>query len=168
MSQTTEQPEPWTLERLDARLAECGIQLPEVAAPVASYRPWRVAGDMVFVSGQIPIRGGEILQTGRVPDQVDTDRATECARVCCLNGLAAIRDAMRETGRSLSHMVRIGCFVASEPGFGGQPQIANGASDLLAEVLGDSGRHARAAVGSVGLPLNVPVEIEFAACLSAR
>lgn len=143
-----------------ARLQALGITLPDAPAPVAAYVPARRVGNLLFVSGQIPILDGGLMAKGRVPDQVSPERATECARQCALNGLAVARTAVGSLD-AIKSVVRVGCFVASEPGFGGQPAIANGASELLVDVFGDAGRHARAAVGSVALPLNVPVEIEF-------
>lgn len=144
----------------EARLLGLGIELPPVAAPVAAYVPTRRSGNLLFVSGQIPIAGGKLLATGRVPDQVSEEQARACARQCALNGLAAARAAVGSLDK-IAQVVRVGCFVASEPGFGGQPGIANVASELMQAVFGEAGKHARAAVGSVALPLNVPVEIEF-------
>lgn len=144
----------------EARLTQLGIVLPDAPAPVAAYVPARQVGQLLFVSGQIPLRDGQLMATGRVPDQVDEQTAVACARQCALNGLAVAKATLG----SLDHIagvVRVGCFVASEPGYGNQPVIANAASELLVEIFGDSGKHARAAVGSVSLPLNVPVEIEF-------
>lgn len=142
------------------RINELGLTLPEAPAPVAAYVPAKLVGNLLYVSGQIPIADGSLMAKGRVPDQVSEDQARACARQCALNGLAVARAALGSLDRVKS-VVRVGCFVASEPGFGGQPKIANEASELLVSIFGDAGRHARAAVGSVALPLNVPVEIEF-------
>lgn len=144
----------------EKRLAEMGLALPEVAAPVASYVPAVRSGNLLFVSGQIPIRDGKLIAQGRVPREVSIEKAVECARQCALNGLAACKAELGDLGR-VRRVVRVGCFVASEPGFHEQPRVANGASELLAGVFGEDGRHARAAVGSVDLPLGVPVEVEF-------
>ncbi|MCC7388209.1 MAG: RidA family protein [Phycisphaerales bacterium] len=144
----------------EQRLLGLGIELPPAPAPVAAYIPARRAGDLLFVSGQIPVAAGKVLATGRVPDQVTEEQARACARQCALNALAVARAALGSLDK-IAQVVRLGCFVASEPGFGGQPKIANEASELMVAVFGDAGRHARAAVGSVALPLNVPVEIEF-------
>lgn len=144
----------------ESRLARLGLELPPVPKPVAAYIPARRSGNLLFVSGQIPVAAGKLLATGRVPDQVSEDQARACARQCALNALAVAKDALGALDR-IAQVVRLGCFVASEPGFGGQPKIANEASELMLAVFGDAGRHARAAVGSVSLPLNVPVEIEF-------
>ncbi|MDQ7014058.1 MAG: RidA family protein [Planctomycetota bacterium] len=144
----------------ESRVKELGIKLPAPPTPVAAYVPARHVGGLLFVSGQIPIADGTLLATGRVPDQVGEELARACARQCALNGLAVVKAALGSLDRVKS-VVRVGCFVASEPGFGGQPGIANAASELLVEVFGDVGRHARAAIGAASLPLNVPVEIEF-------
>lgn len=144
----------------EVKLRELGIELPSPPAPVAAYVPAKRAGNLLYVSGQIPFRDGALLATGRAPDEVSPERARECARQCGLNALAVARAALGSLDR-VSQVVRLGCFVASAPGFGGQPAIANGASELMVEVFGERGRHARAAVGSVNLPLNVPVEVEF-------
>ncbi|MFG0241579.1 MAG: RidA family protein [Phycisphaerales bacterium JB054] len=144
----------------ESRIQELGISLPDAPSPVAAYVPSKQVGNLLYVSGQIPIAGGSLMANGRVPDQVSEDDARACARQCALNGLAVARAALGSLDRIRS-VVRVGCFVASEPGFGGQPKIANEASELLVSIFGDAGRHARAAVGSVALPLNVPVEIEF-------
>lgn len=143
-----------------SRMAELGLDLPEAPSPVASYVPAVRVGSLLFVSGQIPIRDGTLLATGTVPNEVSIEEAQGLARQCVLNALAVLKAEVGSIDR-LKRVVRVGCFVASEPGFGGQPKVANGASDLLVEIFGEAGRHARAAVGAVGLPLNVPVEIEF-------
>jgi enamine deaminase RidA (YjgF/YER057c/UK114 family) len=146
----------------DTRLEQLGITLPDAAAPVANYLPCQAvhSGVLIYISGQIPLRDGALLASGRAPDEVDVETATECARQCVLNGLATLR---RELGTlaGVRSVVRVGGFVASAPGFGDQPKIINGASDLLVDVFGESGKHARAAVGVAALPLNAPVEIEF-------
>lgn len=144
----------------EQRLLGLGLELPPAPAPVAAYVPARRSGHLLFVSGQIPVAAGKVMATGRVPDQVSEEQARACARQCALNGLAVAKAALGSLDK-VAQVVRVGCFVASEPGFGGQPKIANEASELLVAVFGDAGKHARAAVGSVALPLNVPVEIEF-------
>ncbi len=145
------------------RLKELGISLPTPAAPVAAYIPSRLAGSLLYISGQIPVRDGKVMYTGPVgegPGLVTLDHARDCARQCALNGLAAARAALVTLNR-VRQVVRVGCFVACEQGFGDQPKVANAASELLVQVFGDAGKHARAAVGTNALPLNVPVEIEF-------
>ncbi len=146
------------------RLQQMGLSLPPVAKPVASYIPAVLVpggvGNLVFVSGQIPMRDGALIATGTVPGAVSLEKARDCARQCVLNGLAALNAEIGSLGR-LRRVVRLGVFVACEPGFTDQPKVANGASDLLVELLGEAGRHARAAVGAPSLPLGAPVEVEF-------
>ncbi|HUR51079.1 MAG TPA: RidA family protein [Mycobacteriales bacterium] len=142
-----------------ARLEELGIVLPAVAAPVAAYVPAVRSGDLVFTSGQLPTVAGELLARGLVGSAVDADQAKELARTCALNGLAAV-DALVGLD-SVVRVVKVVGFVASAPGFTGQPGVVNGASELLGEVFGDAGRHARSAVGVAVLPLDAPVEVEL-------
>jgi enamine deaminase RidA (YjgF/YER057c/UK114 family) len=144
----------------EAALHRLGIALPAPAKPVAAYIPTRLAGNLLYVSGQIPIRDGKLLATGQVGSVVSMDQARECAVQCTLNALAAAKAALGSLDR-IAQVVRVGCFVACEAGFGDQPKVANAASELLVEVFGENGRHARAAVGTNALPLNVPVEIEY-------
>ncbi len=143
-----------------ARLAELGLSLPEPAKPVASYLPTVRTGSLVFVSGQLPMSEGKLLATGNVPGDVPLEDAQRCARQCLLNALAALTAEIGSIDR-VRRVVRLGCFVSCEAGFTDQPKVANGASDLLFEIFDEAGRHARAAVGSVALPLGAPVEIEF-------
>lgn len=149
--------------KTEQRLLELGISLPTPAAPVAAYIPTRRTGNLLYVSGQIPIRDGQLLATGAVGREVTMETARACARQCALNGLAAARAALGGEGGldRITQVVRVGAFVACEAGFGDQPKVANAASELLVEVLGEKGKHARAAVGTNALPLNVPVEVEF-------
>ncbi|MEQ8770605.1 MAG: RidA family protein [Phycisphaerales bacterium] len=144
----------------NARLADLGLTLPEAPKPVASYIPARRTGSLVVVSGQIPMVGGELMARGRVPGEVDLETAVRCARQCLLNGLAVLAAEAGSLDR-LERVVRLGCFVACDGSFTEHPKVANGASDLLLEIFGDRGRHARAAVGCPSLPLGAPVEIEF-------
>ena len=142
------------------RLGELGIVLPEAPKPVAAYVPAKRTGNLLFTAGQIPMEGGRLIAQGRVPDQVDVETAQRCARQCVLNGLAVARAAIGSLN-DIAQVVRVGVFVASAPGFHEQPRVANGASELLVEIFGEAGQHARAAVGSVDLPLGAPVEVEF-------
>ena len=144
----------------ETRLAELVITLPAAPAPVAAYIPARRTGNLLFISGQIPVSGGALLAQGIIPTQVSVEKARECARQCVLNALA-IAKANLGSLSAIRQVVRLGVFVCCEPGFHGQPQVANGASELFQEIFGESGRHARAAVGSIDLPLGAPVEIEF-------
>ncbi|MEU4408261.1 RidA family protein [Streptosporangium sp. NPDC023963] len=146
----------------EERLAELGLTLPEVVPPLAAYVPAVRSGDHIYTSGQLPVVDGKLVATGKVGAEVGVEDAYELARACALNALAAVAS---EAG-GLSNIVRIVKvvgFVASAPGFTGQPQVVNGASDLLAAVLGDAGRHARSAVGVAVLPLDAPVEVEVIA-----
>jgi enamine deaminase RidA (YjgF/YER057c/UK114 family) len=144
------------------RLRELGIELPPVPAPVASYVPVVVAGAFVYVSGQIAASEGTPLAIGKVGNQVDVSEAAEAARRCALQALAALRAELGTLDR-VRRIVKVTAFVASAPGFTEQPKVANGASDLLTEVFGEAGRHARAAVGVAELPLGAPVEVELIA-----
>jgi len=146
--------------RVESRLRELGIELPPAPGAVASYVPVRVVGGMAFVSGQIPLVGGKPAAMGIVPTEVTPEAAKELARVCAINALAALKAAIGSLDR-VRGVVRLGGFVASTPTFTGHPGVINGASDLILEVFGEAGRHARAAVGASSLPLGVPVEVEF-------
>jgi enamine deaminase RidA (YjgF/YER057c/UK114 family) len=146
-------------------LANLGIQLPAPAQPVASYIPVRISGEHAFVSGQIPIEEGKVLSSGKLGEDVSIEQGHEAARRCALQALAALR---QELG-SLDHVkgiVRVDVFVASAPGFGDQAKVANGASDLLVEIFGDGGKHARAAIGVAELPLGASVEVALIARVS--
>lgn len=146
------------------RLKELGIELPEVAAPVAAYVPAVKAGDLVYTSGQLPFIKGELAVTGLVgtaEGNVSPEQGYEQARIATLNALAAV-DALVGID-NIKRIVKVNGFVASVSGFGGQPGVINGASDLLGEIFGDAGVHARAAVGVAELPLNSPVEVEIIA-----
>ena len=141
-----------------ARLAELGLELPPVSAPLAAYVPAVRSGNHVYVSGQLPLVDGKLLATGKVGADVDPEQATDLARRCALNALAAI-DALVGLGQVV-RVVKLVGFVASAEGFTGQPGVVNGASDLFGEVFGAAGRHARSAVGVAELPLGAPVEVE--------
>lgn len=145
---------------IETQLQTLGLVLPTPAKPVASYVPTVRTGALVFVSGQLPFANGLLVAQGAVPRDLDPEAAKDCARQCVLNGLAALQAEIGDLAK-LRRVVRIGVFVQSIDGFTGQPQIANGASDLLVQLLGDSGKHARTSVSVNALPLNAPVEIEF-------
>ncbi|MDQ6933763.1 MAG: RidA family protein [Actinomycetota bacterium] len=144
----------------EQRLAELGLAVPEVAAPVAAYVPAVRSGSHIFTSGQLPMREGKLIQTGKVGGEVTSDEAVECARQCALNALAAVRAEVGELSQ-VRRIVKVVVFVASTPDFTGQPQVANGVSELLGQMFGDAGRHARSAVGVPVLPLDAPVEVEL-------
>jgi enamine deaminase RidA (YjgF/YER057c/UK114 family) len=144
------------------RLAALGLTLPPVTAPVAAYVPAVRTGAYVYVSGQLPMTEGKLPATGKVGDAVSARDAAGMARTCALNALAAAAAAVGGLD-GIRRIVKMTGFVASAPGFSGQPQVINGASELLIEVFGEDGRHARSAVGVAELPLNAPVEVELIA-----
>ncbi|MDN5594199.1 MAG: RidA family protein [Brevibacterium aurantiacum] len=144
----------------EARLEERGLAIPEVAAPVAAYIPAVRTGQYIYTSGQLPVQGGQPIHTGKVGAEVTLEQAQAAARQCTLNALAAIR-AITGGLSAIKRIVKVTGFVASAPDFTAQPQVINGASELLGEVFGDAGIHARSAVGVAVLPLDVPVEIEM-------
>jgi enamine deaminase RidA (YjgF/YER057c/UK114 family) len=143
-----------------ARLAALGLTLPPVPAPVAAYIPAVRVGELIYSSGQVPIQNGELLATGKVGAEVSVEDAVRCARTAALNGLAAVAEVAGGLD-AVEQVIKVMVFVASAPDFTGQPQVGNGASQLLMEIFGDSGRHARSAVGVASLPLDAPVEIEL-------
>ncbi|RPF27166.1 MULTISPECIES: RidA family protein [Georgenia] len=142
------------------RLAALGLTLPPVAAPVAAYVPAVRYGDLVQTSGQLPLVGGAVTVTGKVGAGVSPEEATAAARTCALNALAAVADLVGDLDEVV-RVVKVTGFVASDPSFTGQPGVVNGASELLGEVFGDAGRHARSAVGVPVLPLDAAVEVEL-------
>jgi enamine deaminase RidA (YjgF/YER057c/UK114 family) len=144
------------------RLAAAGLTLPPVAAPVAAYVPAVRTGDYVYTSGQLPLADGKLQGTGKVGDGVAPEEAAAFARTAALNALAAAASVAGGVD-AIKRIVKVTCFVASAPSFTGQAQVANGASELLIEVLGDAGKHARSAVGMAVLPLDSPVEVELIA-----
>src|SRR5687768_6941234 len=143
----------------EERLAELGLSLPEVVTPVAAYIPAVRTGNLVYTSGQLPMVDGAMSATGKVGAEVDPDSAKALARICALNALAAVASVTGDLS-AVRRVVKVVGFVASAPGFTGQPGVINGASELLGEVFGDAGRHARSAVGVAVLPLDAPVEVE--------
>ncbi|MGH3361559.1 MAG: RidA family protein [Nocardioides sp.] len=144
----------------EERLAALGLSVPEVAKPVAVYVPAVRSGDHVFTSGQLPMRSGELMLTGKVGGDVSPEEAVECARQCALNAIAAVKAEVGDLSR-VKRIVKVVAFVASTPDFTGQPLVANGASELFGEVFGEAGVHARSAVGVPVLPLDSPVEVEL-------
>ncbi len=142
-----------------ARLAELGVTLPSVVAPLAAYVPAARTGNLVYTSGQLPLVSGELTHSGKVGAGVSPEDAKSAARTCALNGLAAI-DALVGLN-AVTRVVKVVGFVASAPGFTGQPGVVNGASEFLGQVFGEAGAHARSAVGVAELPLDAPVEVEL-------
>ncbi|MEW2412594.1 RidA family protein [Streptomyces sp. NPDC046866] len=145
---------------VEAKLAELGLTLPEVAAPLAAYQPAVRSGAYVFTAGQLPMVKGSLPVTGKVGAEVSAEQAKELAATCALNALAAVKSVVGDLDR-IARIVKVVGFVASAPDFTGQPGVLNGASELLGEVLGDKGVHARSAVGVAVLPLDAPVEVEL-------
>ena len=143
----------------EERLARLGLAVPEVAKPVAAYVPALRSGQHVYTSGQLPMRSGELLATGKVGAEVTPEEAYACAQQCALNAIAAINAELGDLSL-VKRIVKVVVFVASSPHFTGQPQVANGASELFGEVFADAGVHARSAVGVAVLPLDAPVEVE--------
>ena len=141
------------------RLVELGIELPAVVAPLAAYVPAVRTGNLVYTSGQLPMVDGKLPQAGKVGAEVTAEEAKGLARTCALNALAAVHSLVGVD--SVVRVVKVVGFVASAPGFNGQPGVVNGASELLGDVFGDAGVHARSAVGVSELPLNAPVEVEL-------
>jgi enamine deaminase RidA (YjgF/YER057c/UK114 family) len=144
----------------EERLADLGLEIPEVAKPVAAYVPAVRSGSYVYTSGQLPMLEGQLMMTGKVGGEVTAEEAANCARQCALNAMAAVKAEVGELSR-VTRVVKVVAFVASTPHFTGQPGVANGASELLGTVFGDAGQHARSAVGVPVLPLDAPVEVEI-------
>ncbi|GAA2998791.1 RidA family protein [Streptosporangium longisporum] len=144
------------------RLTELGLTLPEVTSPLGAYVPATRSGDHVYTSGQLPTVNGELKATGKVGAEVEAEAAYDLARICAINALAAIASAAGGLS-NIVRIVKVTAFVASTPDFTGQPKVANGASELFAEVFGEAGRHVRSAVGVTVLPLDAPVELEVVA-----
>jgi enamine deaminase RidA (YjgF/YER057c/UK114 family) len=147
------------VSRVEDKLAELGLTLPEVAKPLAAYVPAARHGDLVWTSGQLPFVDGALPATGKVGAEVGPDAAADLARICALNAIAAIKAEIGDLD-AIQRVVKVVGFVASAPSFTGQPAVVNGASNLLGEVFGDAGRHARSAVGVAVLPMDAPVEVE--------
>ena len=146
---------------IHAKLAALGLTLPTAPKPVAAYVPAVRTGNLIFVAGQLPLSNGQLLATGPVPSAVTPEAANAAARQCVLNGLAIVGDQLGGDWSKFVRVVRLGVFVASDNTFTQQPKIANGASELLGQIFGDAGQHARAAVGVNVLPLGATVEVEM-------
>jgi enamine deaminase RidA (YjgF/YER057c/UK114 family) len=148
------------MSRVEQRLAELGLELPAVAMPAGAYVPAVISNNLVFTAGQIPLVDGKLMATGKVGAEIDPAYAKEIAQRCALNGLAAIKSVLGDLDR-ITSVVKLVGFVASTPEFTGQPGVINGASELIGEVFGELGLHARSAVGVAVLPLDAPVEVEL-------
>jgi enamine deaminase RidA (YjgF/YER057c/UK114 family) len=145
--------------KIEGRLAEMNIKLPEPPAPVASYVPYVVSGNLVFISGQVTMADGGLRYVGTVGKELSLEDGKAAARLCAINVLAQLRAAAGDLDR-VKRCVKLGVFVNAIPGYAQHPEVANGASDLIVEVFGDAGRHSRAAVGAGSLPRNVAVEVD--------
>lgn len=145
---------------LDEKLAELGITLPQAAAPLGSYVPVKVMGNFGFVSGMLPTVDGRVKQTGQVGETITTEEAYGLARICAINALGALKNAIGTLDR-VKGIAMVQGFVQAAPEYTDVPKVVNGASDLLVALFGDSGRHARFAVGVASLPMNAPVEVAF-------
>ena len=152
--------------KVEERLSELGIQIPDVPTPLGSYKPASVSGSLIFVSGQLPLSGGRLLFEGKVGSDVSVEEGMQAARVSSVNALAVMSKELGGLGR-VKKIVKVTGYVASAPGFHNQANVINGASDLLYQVFGEAGRHARAAVGVAELPMNAPVEVELIAEISS-
>ena len=148
------------MSRIELKLKELGILLPEPAKPVAAYIPAKQTGKLVFTAGQLPMVQGELISKGLLGQEVEIEEANKAARICTLNALSAIKGVIGDLDR-IKQIVRVVGYVASVPTFTQQPAVVNGASELLLEIFGENGKHARSAVGMAVLPLNASVEIEL-------
>ena len=149
------------------QMAHLGLTLPPVPAPVAAYVPAVRFSDLVFSSGQLPMLDGQLRAVGSVGAEVSAEEGYGCARIAALNGLAAVAEVAGDVD-AIVRVVKVVVYVSSAPGFTGQPQVANGASDLLGEIFGGPGRHARSAVGVAALPLGAPVEVELVVAVGSH
>ena len=156
------------MSAVEDRLAELGLSVPDVAPPAGAYVPALREGNLVFTSGQLPIVSGDLVQTGKVGDGhglVPADDAKALARICALNAIAAVKSVVGDLD-TVTRVVKVVGFVASDPAFTGQPGVINGASELLGHAFGDAGVHARSAVGVAALPLDSPVEVEIVVAIA--
>ncbi len=147
-------------DKVEPRLRELGITLPDAPKPVAAYIPAKQTGNLIFTAGQLPMVNGELISKGLLGQDVEIDEANKAARICTLNALAAIKGVIGDLDR-IKQIVRVVGYVASVPTFTQQPAVVNGASELLLDIFGENGKHARSAVGMAVLPLNASVEIEL-------
>jgi enamine deaminase RidA (YjgF/YER057c/UK114 family) len=144
----------------EERVEELGLSIPEVPKPVAAYVPAVRTGQYIYTSGQLPMRDGKLVSTGKVGGEISAEDGKELAQQCALNAIAAVKGVVGELS-GVVRVVKVVAFIASTPDFTGQPGVANGASELIGEVFGDAGQHARSAVGVPVLPLDAPVEVEM-------
>ena len=155
-----------TTGKVEERLSELGIKLLDIPAPLGSYKPASITGNLIFISGQLPLSEGRLLFQGKVGSDITVEEGMQAARASAVNALAVMRKELGALGR-VKKIVKVTGYVASAPGFHNQANVVNGASDLFYQVFGEDGRHARAAVGVAELPMNAPVEIELIAEITA-
>ena len=148
------------MSKVEEKILELGLELPKISTPIASYIPAKKVGNLVFTSGQLPMVNGEVKITGFLGKEVSIEDANRAAQVCTLNALAAVKGVIGDLDQ-IKSIIRVVGYVASTPEFTKQPAVVNGASDLLLQIFGDEGKHARSAIGVSVLPLNAPVEIEL-------
>jgi len=148
------------VSKVEEKILELGLELPKISTPIASYIPAKKVGNLVFTSGQLPMVNGELTNTGFLGKEVSIEDANRAAQVCTLNALAAVKGVIGDLDQ-IKSIIRVVGYVASTPEFTKQPAVVNGASDLLLQIFGDEGKHARSAIGVSALPLNAPVEIEL-------
>ena len=146
--------------KVNEKLKQLGLQIPEAPKPLASYVPALKVGDLVYTAGQIPMQNGTLKYKGKVGETVSVEDAVEAAKICAINCISAVKSVINDL-ENIDRIVKVTVFVASAEGFNEQPKVANGASDLLAEIFGENGKHVRSAVGVSELPIDAPVEIEM-------
>jgi enamine deaminase RidA (YjgF/YER057c/UK114 family) len=145
---------------IDKKLETLGITIPDAPTPAANYIPYVISGNLVFIAGQVPFENGKINYTGKVGKDIDINKAKEVAKICGLNVISVLKNAVNGDLSKVKKCVKLGIFVSCTSDFHQQPEVANGASDLMVEIFGENGKHARFAVGANSLPRNVPVEVD--------
>ncbi len=146
--------------KIEERLKELGLSLPPAPSPMGSYLPWTRVGNIVFISGQLPRRGNELVYKGKISSQLSIEQGIEASKLCALNAISVLKSAIVELDK-VEQILRLTCWVASDADFFDQPKIANGASDLLVEVFGERGKHSRMTTGVIALPANAPVAVDL-------
>ena len=148
------------MNSIDKKLETLGITIPDAPSPAANYIPYVISGNLVFIAGQVPFENGQINYTGKVGKDIDINKAKEVAKICSLNVISVLKNAVKGDLSKVKKCVKLGIFVSCTSDFHQQPEVANGASDLMVEIFGENGKHARFAVGANSLPRNVPVEVD--------
>jgi len=148
------------MNSIDKKLETLGITIPDAPSPAANYIPYVISGNLVFIAGQVPFENGKINYTGKVGKDIDINKAKEVAKICGLNVISVLKNAVNGDLSKVKKCVKLGIFVSCTSDFHQQPEVANGASDLMVQIFGENGKHARFAVGANSLPRNVPVEVD--------